>query len=305
MKSFICCSLNGFPTFLSAGKLVSTTPFVHASRINEDYVLMMGIEGVLHLQVQERNVSLHPRECLILPPGTFHRGLKPSKKLVFFWCHFSLNGRTEILTAEDAQKQYEKNTAEPPEAKDRILLLPMQFTPLCPERLSILLQQIQDVSLQKYRTAEVANSLLSALLFEMMEQSARGFYAEGPSGEAFRFNEICQWIRIHVYSSITVQDVAKHFQYNPNYISSVFHRKTGYSLGQYITHVKMYAAKELLLTTNKNVKEISLLLGYGDSRYFMRCFKKHENMTPTMYRNAYSSMAMNTRWLPRLEEEIL
>ena len=301
MKYFIHHLAKNPPSFLAMGKLMATTPFVHSDHTNPDYLLILGIEGELHLQIEERKVTLRPREILLIPPGVRHFGTEPSKKLTFFWCHFDLVGQSSAMTEEDAKQLCVKDEAVWKNGVGEFLL-PFHDLPSVPQRLLILLQQMQDASSQQRRSKGVVNSLLAALLYEITEQTVSGFLSDISEAESLCFNEIVQWIRIHVYTPLTVQDVAKKFRYNPNYISSVFHQKTGYSLGQFITNTKMYAAKELLLTTNKTIKEIAAMLAYGDVRYFVRCFKKHENVTPTVYRNTYSTVRMNTLWLPKLEE---
>ena len=43
------------------------------------------------------------------------------------------------------------------------------------------------------------------------------------------------------------------------------------------------AAKKLLKTTNKSMKEIASEVGYPDPNYFSRNFKKYTGKTPTDY----------------------
>ena len=46
----------------------------------------------------------------------------------------------------------------------------------------------------------------------------------------------------------------------------------------------MKAAKEYLKNTEENVADISKKVGYEDTQYFFRVFKKSEGITPLMYR---------------------
>ena len=73
---------------------------------------------------------------------------------------------------------------------------------------------------------------------------------------------------------------------NRKYISEVFRQKTGELLIDYITRVKMARAARLLSQSTRKTYEIALQLGYRDTEYFSRLFKKHMVVTPSEYRNS-------------------
>ena len=58
----------------------------------------------------------------------------------------------------------------------------------------------------------------------------------------------------------------------------------GQNYSTYLTLLKMDWAKELLLTTDMSVAEISENLGFNEAGYFIKLFKKHEGITPNLYR---------------------
>ena len=65
---------------------------------------------------------------------------------------------------------------------------------------------------------------------------------------------------------------------------------TGISTKQYILDLKIIEAKRLLLFSKFNINEISSQLGFDDSSYFSRIFKKKTTFSPsdflTKYRNS-------------------
>lgn len=63
--------------------------------------------------------------------------------------------------------------------------------------------------------------------------------------------------------------------------------------------MKIVKAKEMLSLSEKNVKEISYLLGFKDEKYFMKLFKRYENLTPSEYRQAYHKTHLNKGDLPQ------
>lgn len=56
---------------------------------------------------------------------------------------------------------------------------------------------------------------------------------------------------------------------------------------QIIQERVLLEAKRLLMHIQLNVNEISSELGFSDSSYFIRFFKKHENITPLQFQKAY------------------
>ncbi|HAH63608.1 MAG TPA: hypothetical protein DCL73_16105 [Treponema sp.] len=79
--------------------------------------------------------------------------------------------------------------------------------------------------------------------------------------------------------------IADELHLNPDYLSYLFHRKTGQSLVSFINGERIFAAKTLLLVTDETMSAIAEAVGYFDSPYFFRQFKKITGMTPQQYRD--------------------
>ncbi|MFA9392140.1 MAG: two-component regulator propeller domain-containing protein [Prolixibacteraceae bacterium] len=74
---------------------------------------------------------------------------------------------------------------------------------------------------------------------------------------------------------------------NFNYGRTVFYKKmngiTGYSPNDFIRIIRLRKAGELLLSNNVTVAEVAFGVGYSDTNYFTRIFKKHYGKTPSEY----------------------
>lgn len=97
--------------------------------------------------------------------------------------------------------------------------------------------------------------------------------------------EATRYIETHLSESITLQDVAGHVHVHPNYLSEIIRNITGKSYLELLTEKRMERAANILNHSNKQIGEISQLVGYNDRRYFTKVFKRYYNMTPTEYRN--------------------
>jgi Response regulator containing CheY-like receiver domain and AraC-type DNA-binding domain len=83
---------------------------------------------------------------------------------------------------------------------------------------------------------------------------------------------------------ITVKDLAIKFAINPNYFSTIFKQVTGVALTKYLTDIRIEKACQLLKHTQGTISEIAQTVGYEDSQYFYRVFKKTTGQTPLEYR---------------------
>lgn len=86
-------------------------------------------------------------------------------------------------------------------------------------------------------------------------------------------------------SEITIDKVCKMLHISPAYFSSLFKKETKLTFVNYLTHIRMEAAKELLRSTNLKTFEIAKKVGYSEPNYFSYCFKKNFGISPSEYRN--------------------
>jgi two-component system response regulator YesN len=96
--------------------------------------------------------------------------------------------------------------------------------------------------------------------------------------------DICGHILENPEACISLGSAADRFRVNNTYLSNLFKQKTGIRFNEYLTGVKVARAKYYLEYTDKKVSEISYDLGYADSDYFNRLFKKYTGATPSSYR---------------------
>ncbi len=96
-------------------------------------------------------------------------------------------------------------------------------------------------------------------------------------------NKAKQYIDENYMHELTLDDVSRVVNISSYYFSKVFKEETGENFIDYLTKLRIEAAKNLLKTTNKSMKEISAEVGYPDPNYFSRNFKKYTGKTPTDY----------------------
>lgn len=88
-------------------------------------------------------------------------------------------------------------------------------------------------------------------------------------------------------SDITIDKICRYLYISPTYFSSIFKKEMKMTFINYLTHIRMEAAKELLRTTDLKSFEIAAKVGYSEPNYFSYCFKKNFGISPTQYRNNF------------------
>jgi len=80
---------------------------------------------------------------------------------------------------------------------------------------------------------------------------------------------------------------AKEFGMSRRTFERRFKESTGHTPIAYLHRVRVEISKNFLEISNKNVDEISYLVGYEDSHFFRKLFKKHTGLLPVEYRRKF------------------
>ncbi len=87
-----------------------------------------------------------------------------------------------------------------------------------------------------------------------------------------------------IHLNINVAQYAQRLSITPNHLNKSIKKVIGITATELLIRFKIVEAKYLLMLLDVNITEIAGKLGYHDSAYFIRFFKKHTSLTPTEYR---------------------
>ena len=96
------------------------------------------------------------------------------------------------------------------------------------------------------------------------------------------------YMRAHQTERLHLRTVAEHARLSPYYFCKLFKRTMGMTFTEYLTHLRLERAKDLLMSPTKPVSEIATVAGFGSIPHFNRAFKRYTGMTPTAYRSNHS-----------------
>ncbi|MFD1136516.1 response regulator [Paenibacillus urinalis] len=97
--------------------------------------------------------------------------------------------------------------------------------------------------------------------------------------------EAVRYIQEHYERPLNMAMVSNHVSLNYSYFSEAFKAYTGDNFVSYLKKVRIQRAKELLLNkSTMKMAEISLAVGFENSKQFSRVFKELEGVSPHEYR---------------------
>lgn len=94
---------------------------------------------------------------------------------------------------------------------------------------------------------------------------------------------IQHYILEHYRTSIQIEQLAELIQRSPNYTTSLFKEVNGQSPIQYMHQLRIMEARNLIANSGMTISEISHYLGYYDTSYFFKMFKKFTSMSPSAF----------------------
>ena len=100
------------------------------------------------------------------------------------------------------------------------------------------------------------------------------------------FDRVLHYLEENIAESVSLSDVANYMHISPSTIKKLFRENTGESFVKYFTEMKMKEAKRLFREYSKNVAEVAQKLGYNDSAYFARAFRRVTHLSPTEYKKS-------------------
>lgn len=301
---YLCHDMKEPVEYCTSGKFICDKGgAIHPRRRLDTYVLLLGCEGEYKIMQNGAEYTLTPGTYMLLLAGHEHGGTAPcSPKLSHFWCHFYLRsgcslldeGRAAEKIAEIRALRTEYTSLSGEQRRTPALLLPEFGKIKSTEKFRLLFNSLIDSSLsENIFRREICNGIISQILCELSDSFLRSEEVERkPSNRALTENVI-EYIRINASSIKNVSDVAEHFGYNPEYLTTLVKKNTSHSLIDYINMGKIARAKEMLLSTNLTVSEIAPLCGFSDAKYFGRLFHRLTDTTPSEFRNTYSKIHLN------------
>jgi len=100
-----------------------------------------------------------------------------------------------------------------------------------------------------------------------------------------RLDAALEYMAIHYAENISLQEISDYVGVTPNYLGKLFLKYCNASFTDELNRLRIEKAKELLNTPSCRVYEVAEKVGFMNTTYFFRVFKKYEGCTPNEYRS--------------------
>ncbi|MGS2764788.1 helix-turn-helix domain-containing protein [Sinomicrobium sp. M5D2P9] len=101
------------------------------------------------------------------------------------------------------------------------------------------------------------------------------------------FEELMEMLEIHICDHKQVTYYAENLKLTSYQLNTITKKTSGKNCSQLINEYIILEAKRHLMATSNQVKEIAYHLGYEDTSYFIRFFKKQTGLTPEAFRQNF------------------
>ncbi|MBD2843643.1 response regulator [Paenibacillus sp. IB182496] len=99
------------------------------------------------------------------------------------------------------------------------------------------------------------------------------------------FQQIDDYLRLNMYSFVSMADLAERFHVSPSYISRIIKRYSERTFVHYYMQMKIEEARRLMADKPQlRIRDISDALAFSDQHYFSKVFKEYAGCTPSEYK---------------------
>lgn len=136
---------------------------------------------------------------------------------------------------------------------------------------------------------DIIKSNLDIFFIEFLRQSKNSI-EENKNTNSYtqeRFEEFLALLDLHIANNKQVSHYTGLMNLSSYQLNEITKSSIGKTASELITEHILLEAKRYLLATPNQVKEIADQLGYEDSSYFIRFFKKHTGQSPEAFRHNF------------------
>lgn len=134
--------------------------------------------------------------------------------------------------------------------------------------------------ISKFETIDEINQYVEHILLAVL-----GEIGQRNENVPSKIKKAKEFMKLHFNKDITLKFVSEHIQVSEAYLSRLFSSETGENFINYLTRLRIDAAKDLLNNGQLTINQISERVGYANQEHFSRIFKKHVGCSPNKYRN--------------------
>lgn len=233
-------------------------------------------KGSLKIYIEESVFHANPGDLLFVNSGELHFMESDDVGVEYFTILFPL----EFISFQ-SEDILEQSVFLP--LRQKQLLLPSEAVGGEREKFAALIEQMLWVNREQKTGYQLRTRILLLEMLEFLIEEERLRIAEYENGNSLQ-RDLIAFVQTHYAEKISLAMLAEEFHLSEKYVSWYF--KEHFSIGfmQYVMHLRMSKAKDMLVTTERSITDVALSCGYQSVNLFIRNFKETYGITPLQYR---------------------
>ncbi|TBL71177.1 helix-turn-helix domain-containing protein [Paenibacillus thalictri] len=229
------------------------------------------IKGKGSFTINGTHYPAEPGKIFFFSPGmVVERGTDPDNPIEYYFLRFHY---TE--TYEEKEQWIHRPACDCPFPLDGM------YTLLNTPQLIYLMEQLEILWKRRGHMTAMRRKILLQEFFLALISDFRAQKMAGATTSAIELTQ--DYMVGHYKEPLTLEGLAAMAGLSVSHYSRLFKKFIGYSPIDYLTHLRVDRAKELLVLSDYRLKSIAGSVGYSDEFYFSRIFKKMTGMSPRDY----------------------
>ena len=246
-------------------------PDWHRKRKHRYHSLWLITKGAGEFTMNGNTYRAEPGKLFALSPGMDFEG-RPleGQTLEYYFVRF----RYAIATDENDHWHFEQPSPSQFPLEGMVMLQnPPATINLCEQLHHLWQRRGQSVTM---RRKILFQELLLTICQDLRVQEVAG-------NTTLAIERTIDYMVTHYKQRLTLDTLAHIAGLSSSHYSRLFKKYTGYSPIDYVTHLRMDRAKELLMLSDYKLRAVARSVGYQDEFYFSRIFKKVVGMSPSQF----------------------
>lgn len=258
----------------------SDRPWRYEAHEHSAVEIVLTLEGAVDYETEGKTWHVAENDIIVIPPGMPHslNMGEHSRRHLFLFEPDAIYGMRDVKSvAAGFNKVFLLNDGSAAHTEIRQLLM----------------KTVEAYNEQDFMWNTVCYSYMMqmyAILGQLYLTGARGVRRPSQTNpESEIITGAMTYIDNHYREDLTLDDIAAFAGFSRFYFSRCFKKQTGSSFKDYLCQKRLQVAMDLLIRTNKSMRDIAVESGFGSVATFNRTFREKKNCTPTQYRAIYGT----------------
>ena len=260
---------NRAPVAISENRDGTDTP----SHIHAEIELLYIVSGEWRVCVADRKYDVGQGDMVIVDPMDVHSLVRLSSV-----------GASTLCICVDPLLLADANLASELISGDKTVEGYLSGSDACVSEIADYFHKLYSAVEDNLETLRLEAGAYLSLIFSRLLRLGRIVSRSSRSKKESFSSKLLDYLSKHYMENITSEDVAQDLFYTQSYFCRLFKKQFGTSFLEYLSMYRISLAKAMLENPAIKIAEVAEAVGFMDSAYFSRCFKRLVGISPSEYK---------------------